>query len=149
MTGTKGVIIKAGIYHKDEITLEAIINHIKNQNNITEVGSIITFSGIVRATSIDGKQVKSIKIDAYDDLANKSINSICEDIKSREGIIDVILVHYKGEFNLSENLVDVVVASSHRDEGFKALRDVVERYKKEIAVWKKEEFIDGTSKWVH
>jgi len=29
------------------------------------------------------------------------------------------------------------------------LRLAVERYKKEIAVWKKEVFLDGSSEWVH
>ena len=43
----------------------------------------------------------------------------------------------------------VVVASSHRVEGFASLREAVEMYKKEIAVWKREDFDDGTSEWVH
>lgn len=141
--------IKSGIYDKGEIDLEKIVKSIKNKRDIDKVGSIHTFSGIVRSTSKDGKPVKGLKIDSYDELANSSINKICEDIKKREGIIDIILVHFKGEFNLSEDLVHVVVASSHREEGFSALRDAVERYKKEIAVWKREDFQDGVSEWVH
>ena len=43
----------------------------------------------------------------------------------------------------------VFIASSHRAEGFKSLRDAVEMYKKEIAVWKREDFQNGTSEWVH
>ena len=85
--------------------------------------------------------MKGLKIDAYIEMANKSIEKICEEIKKKDGIIDVILVHFQGDFSLSENLVYVVVASSHRGEGFTALRETVEKYKKEIAVWKKEDFI--------
>ncbi|MFX1385348.1 MAG: molybdenum cofactor biosynthesis protein MoaE [Promethearchaeota archaeon] len=141
--------IKSGIYPKGEFTLEEIIQSIKNHHLIKKVGSIHTFSGIVRETSKNNKPVKGIKIDAYIELANQSINKICEDIKKQLGIIEIVLIHFYGEFELSEELVYVVVASGHREEGFKALRSAVERYKKEIAVWKREDFQDGTSEWVH
>ena len=112
-------------------------------------GAILTFTGIVRESSVDGKPVRGLKIDAYDEVANKSIAKICEEIKQTEGIIDVVIIHLKGEFSLSEDLVHVVVVSAHREEGFKSLRTAVERYKKEIAVWKQELFLDGSSEWIH
>ena len=141
--------IKSGIYPKGEFTLDDIIKYIKQHESINEVGSIHTFSGIVRSSSKNGKPVKGMKIDAYIELANKSINKICNAVKKEFGIIAIILVHFYGEFVLSEALVHVVVAASHREEGFEALRTAVERYKKEIAVWKREDFQDGTSEWVH
>ncbi|MFX0035732.1 MAG: molybdenum cofactor biosynthesis protein MoaE [Candidatus Hermodarchaeota archaeon] len=141
--------IQSGIYNKREIELENIINSIKTNPKIKKAGSIHTFTGIVRDTSINGKPVVSMKIDAYDELANKSINDICEKLKKEEGIIDVKIVHLKGEFDLSEDLVYVVVASAHRKEGFQVISKAVEMYKKEIAVWKREDFKDGTSEWIH
>ncbi len=143
------VLIRSGIYDKGKIHLEKIINSLKKNSLIGNAGAILTFTGIVRNTSIDGKPVKGLKIDAYDELANNSINKICKDLKSKEGIIDVVIVHLKGEFDISDDLVYVVVASAHREEGFKALRTAVERYKKEIAVWKREDFRNGRSEWVH
>ena len=141
--------IQSGIYNKGEIELESIINSIKANPKIKKAGSIHTFTGIVRDTSINGKPVISMKIDAYDELANNSINNICERLKKEEGIIDVRIVHLKGEFDLSEDLVYVVVASAHRKEGFEVISKAVEMYKKEIAVWKRENFSDGTSEWIH
>ncbi len=141
--------IESGIYEKGKFSLEEVINSIKRNPKINEAGAILSFSGIVRATSHEGAPVKGMKIDAYTELANKSINKICDEIIKREGIIDVVLIHFKGNFDITEDLVYVVVASAHRDEGFKALRDTVEMYKKEIAVWKKEEFDNGSSEWVH
>lgn len=141
--------IKSGIYKKGEITFEEIINSIKNHPKIEETGSILSFTGIVRNTSKDGNLVKGLKIDAYDELANNSINSICSDIKNNKGIIEIKIIHLKGEFDITDDLVYVVIASAHRQEGFGALRSAVERYKKEIAVWKKEEFINGSAEWIH
>ena len=141
--------VKSGIYKNGEINLESIIHAIKENLNITKAGSIHTFTGIVRDSSIEGKTVISMKIDAYDDLANKSIEKICKELKKEAGIIDVMIVHLKGDFDLSDDLVYVVVASAHRKEGFDTVSKAVEMYKKEIAVWKREDFIDGTSEWIH
>lgn len=149
MDSEKKLRIDSGIYNKGEIDLETIVKSIKNNPNIKKAGSIHTFTGIVRNTSKNGKSVISMKIDAYDELANKSINNICERLKQEEGIIDVKIVHLKGNFGLSEDLVHVVVASAHRKEGFNVISKAVEMYKEEIAVWKKESFFDGTSEWVH
>ncbi|TXT62899.1 MAG: Molybdopterin synthase catalytic subunit [Promethearchaeota archaeon] len=141
--------ITSGIYEKGAINLNEIMNSLKNQPQISNVGSILSFTGIVRNTSKEGNSVSSLTIDAYDELANKSIEKICNKIKKRQGIIDLKLIHLKGSFKISEDLVYVVVASAHREEGFKALRDTVERYKTEIEVWKKEELCDGSSDWHH
>ncbi|MHA1688163.1 MAG: molybdenum cofactor biosynthesis protein MoaE [Promethearchaeota archaeon] len=141
--------IKSGIYPKGTITLDSIIQFLKKDLEIKKAGAILTFTGIVRENSMDGKLVKGIQIDAYEEVANKSIEKICNEIKQAKGIIELIIVHLKGNFNLSEDLVHVVVASAHREEGFKALETAVERYKKEIAVWKKEIYSNGTSRWIH
>ena len=141
--------IKSGIYSKGKIDLESIIKAVKENSNIIEAGSIHTFTGIVRNTSKEGKPVVKMKIDAYDELANRSISNICDSLKQKDGIIDIRIIHLKGEFELSEDLVYVVVASAHREEGFEAIRSAVDMYKKEIAVWKREDFSDGSSEWVH
>lgn len=141
--------VKSGIYNKGEIELESIIKSVKANPKIKKAGSIHTFTGIVRDSSINGKPVARMKIDAYDELANKSIFEICERLKQEKGIIDVKIVHLKGEFELSEDLVYVVIASAHRKEGFDVISKAVDMYKKEIAVWKREDFNDGTSEWIH
>jgi molybdopterin synthase catalytic subunit len=141
--------IKSGIYNKGDIELDSLIKSIKNDPRVKKAGAILTFIGIVRETSQEGRSVKGMLIDSYDDLANNSIENICNDIIKQEGIVDIKIVHLKGEFQITDDLVYVVVASEHREEGFQALRNAVERYKKEVAVWKKEEFINGSSKWVH
>lgn len=141
--------VDSGIYSKGKIDLRRIIKSIKQNSKITEAGSIHTFTGIVRSTSKSGKPVVSMKIDAYDEIATESISKICKQLKQRKGIIDVKIIHLKGEFELTEDLVYVVVASAHREEGFKAISKAVEMYKEEIAVWKRENFNDGTSEWIH
>ncbi len=140
--------IESGIYNKGEIDLESVIQSIKRDPNIEEAGSIHTFTGIVRCSSKTGKPVVRMKIDAYDDLANESIKKICAKLKQENGVIDIKIIHLKGEFDVSEDLVYVVVASAHRKEGFEVIEKAIEMYKKEIAVWKKEDYSDGSSEWI-
>ena len=149
MKSNEEIQVKSGIYNKGDIDLEKIIKSIKTNPNISKAGSIHTFTGIVRDNSISGKPVISMKIDAYDEFANKSIVKICGKLKQEDGIIDIKLIHLKGDFDLSEDLVYVVVASAHRKEGFEVISKAVEMYKKEIAVWKREDFSDGSSEWIH
>ncbi|MBD3195614.1 MAG: hypothetical protein GF317_11190 [Candidatus Lokiarchaeota archaeon] len=139
----------SGIYNKGTVDLPAIVKSIKANPDIEKVGSILTFNGIVRQTSKNGQKVKSLTIDSYNELANKTIQKISNDIKNINGIIDLRIIHLKGKFDISDDLVFVVIASSHREEGFKALREAVERYKTEIEVWKREELTDGSSEWQH
>ena len=150
MNKDNSIEFTSGIYNKGEIDFDKIINSIKNNPQIKEAGAILTFTGIVRESSIDdGKLVKSMEIDSYDELANKSMEKICNEIKKRDGIIEVKIFHLKGKFDISDDLVHVIVASAHRNEGFDALKSAVEKYKKEIAVWKRENYINGSSKWIH
>jgi molybdopterin synthase catalytic subunit len=66
--------------------------------------------------------------------------------------VDVQIHHFVGEFNVGEDLVYVLIAGSHRDDVFPALREAVERYKKEAPIFKKEYVVtkDGAEKayWV-
>ena len=65
--------VESGIYSKGKIDIGSIVKSIKQNSNIIEAGSIHTFTGIVRNTSKNGKSVVSMKIDAYDELANEKI----------------------------------------------------------------------------
>jgi molybdopterin synthase catalytic subunit len=141
--------LKSGIYKKGEITFEDVITSVKSTSKIDEAGALLTFTGIVRKTSEDDKPVKGLKIDAYDEVADQTIETICSDIKKKYGITDIRIIHLKGDFDITDDLVYVVIASPHRQEGFEALRAAVERYKHELTVWKKEEFLNGNSKWIH
>jgi len=59
-----------------------------------------------------------------------------------------MIVHALGSFSAGEPVVMVIVASARRNQGFLALRDAVERYKKEPALFKKEVYRDGSSSWI-
>ena len=133
-----------GIHKKGEFTLSDLIKSLKKGKDFPRAGAIATFVGVVRGTTFDGKNVEGLELQAYEEEANKILGGICTDLKKREGVVDVQIHHFIGEFTIGEDLVYVVVAGAHRENVFGVLREAVERYKREVPVFKKEFIIDET-----
>ena len=141
-----------GIHKKGEFSLSDLLQNIKIKQDSEKIGGIATFVGIVRGETLDGQKVTRLEIEAYEDQANKVLGNISEDLKKREGVFDVQIHHFVGEFDVGEDLVYVVVAGAHRENIFGVLQEAVERYKSETPVFKKEHILDPTgteeSYWV-
>jgi molybdopterin synthase catalytic subunit len=58
-------------------------------------------------------------------------------------------VHRVGRVPLGEVSVAVAVSSSHREEAFAAGKWLIDTLKQVVPIWKKENWADGTSDWVH
>jgi molybdopterin synthase catalytic subunit len=141
-----------GIHRKGELSLSELIKSIKAKSDFHRAGAIATFVGLVRGETLGGENVEGLELQAYEDKANKVLGGICEDLKKREGVVDVQIHHFVGEFSVGEDLVYVVVAGAHRENVFGVLQEAVERYKSEAPVFKKEHLVDETgakeSYWV-
>jgi molybdopterin synthase catalytic subunit len=141
-----------GIHKKGKLSLSELLKSIKTKKDFCRAGAIATFVGVVRGETLDGENVTGLELQAYEEEANKVLGSICADLKEREGVVEVQIHHFVGEFGVGEDLVYVVVAGAHRENVFGVLREAVERYKSEAPVFKKEHIVDETgakeSYWV-
>ena len=72
---------------------------------------------------------------------NGKIDEIIRDIKSRPGIVDILIQTNSGHLEVGEEIVAVVVAGDIRENVFPALIDAVNRLKSEAST-KKENVID-------
>jgi molybdopterin synthase catalytic subunit len=123
------------------ITLGALVRAVRAHPDIHKAGAILTFTGVVRGEAL------ALEFDIYEGEAQQRISSIARDLMAIEGIIDAKIYHKSGRVNRGEDIVYIVVAAAHRQEGFKALRDAIERIKKEVPIWKKE-LTERGDKWV-
>ena len=131
------------------MTLQQIITDITQNPQIINAGAIITFTGLVRESSLfTDKDVKSIEIEAYPEKASDIMNQICQDLITKYNLIDVRIWHATGLFSLSEELVYVVIACAHREEGITAMNEAIHLYKTKSPVWKKEIYADGSTDWI-
>jgi len=143
---------QARVHERGTISLSDIIKDVKGKHDFRKAGAIALFVGVVRGETLKGEQVQKLELEAYEEKANEVLVNICRDLKNREGIVDVQIHHLLGEFCVGQDLVYVLVAGSHRKNVFPVLEEAVDRYKKEVPIFKKEYIIDEkgetTGYWV-
>jgi len=109
-------------------------------------GALSSFVGIVRNHS-GGKKVKELYYECYPSMANRMLENIISQARGEWETGGVSVIHRVGRLRVGEAAVAIAVASSHRDESFKACRFIIESIKKNVPIWKKEIFEDGSSEW--
>ncbi len=114
-----------------------MLEDVKSHPEYRNVGMIATHLGIVRSFSRDGSSVSGMDVQ-FDE---GKIDEIIDDIKSRPGIVEVLIDTNKGHLTVGEEFIAVVVAGDIRDHVFPALFDAVNRLKAEAAM-EKEHIID-------
>jgi len=142
----------AGIHEKGTFTLLDLMNSIRANPEFHRTGAVALFVGVARGETKEKETVHKLELEAYAEKADSVFESICRDLATRPGIVDVQIHHLVGTFEVGEELVYVAVAGSHRTDVFSVLREAVERYKHEAPIFKKEYITDkkGTPKayWV-
>jgi molybdopterin synthase catalytic subunit len=111
-----------------------------------EAGGIDLFIGTTR-NSANGKDVLWLEYTAYEPMALKMMVQITEEVFRRWQITKIAIVHRTGRINIGEASVVIAVSAPHRKEAFEACRYAIDTLKKEVPIWKKEFFKDG-SVWV-
>jgi len=142
-----------GVHMKGAFSLSNVLKSVRDKPDFNKTGALAIFVGVVRGETTKGEKVKKLELEAYAEQANKIIANICKDLKKENGIIDVQIHHFLGNFEVGEDLVYVLVAGGHRQNVFPILEKAVERYKREVPIFKKEYVIDKTgmtrSYWVN
>lgn len=129
---------RGGVHKKGALTLVDLIKSARENQDFHKAGAIGIFIGVVRGETREGDNVEKLELEAHEQQADAVLESICADLCQEKGIVDVQIHHLLGEFKSGEELVYVLVTGGHRNEVFPVLRKAVERYKKEVPVFKKE-----------
>jgi len=140
-------MIKSGVYDKGEMEIASVIRDLLS-NLPKNAGAIMIFIGVVREVGKDDKKVIRLEIEAYDEHADLAIKKISDEIRDKYGLSLARIYHFKGSFSIGEPLVLVIVVGKSRKQTFPALQEVIERYKKEPAMWKKEVYINESWEWM-
>jgi len=139
-------MVRKSIHKKGQFSLQDLLSSTKANPEFHNAGAIMMFIGMVRGKTQLGETVQKLELEAYEEKANEVIDSICKDLSKKEGIVDVQIHHFIGDFNVGEDLVYVLVAGSYRHNVFPVLEEAVERYKSEVPIFKKEYVTDKKGK---
>lgn len=111
-------------------------------------GGIVTFSGVVRERSDDGRPVTGLSYEAHAEMAVAEFERIADEARARFGACEIAIVHRTGDLRIGDVAVVVVVASPHRAAAFEACEYAIDELKRRAPIWKKEHYAGGVdSEW--
>ena len=114
------------VHKKGELSLFDVLKGVRDNPSFPKAGGIGIFVGVVRGETPRGEIVRKLELEAYEEKANEVLDNICKKLRKRTGVIDAQIHHFIGEFDVSEDLVYVVVAGAHRHDVFPTLEEAVE-----------------------
>ena len=113
-----------------------------------DCGAVVTFLGTVRDLT-DGKVTVALDYEAYPGMAEKKMAEIEAETRQRWPVGEMVMVHRLGHLAVGEVSVAVAVSCPHRAQAFEACRYAIDRLKELVPIWKKENWADGRTEWVH
>ena len=111
-----------------------------------KIGAIASFVGLVRDIN-DNADIASLTLEHYPGMTEKALAKIVAEAESRWALLDCTVIHRVGTLKPTDQIVLVIVASSHRGHAFEACEFIMDYLKMDAPFWKKERTADG-ERWV-
>ena len=127
-----------------------VIDHFRLTEEVRrpDCGAVVTFLGTVR--DLTGARVTvALDYEAYPEMAEKKLAEIEAETRARWPVGAIVLMHRLGHLDVGDISVAVAVSCPHRAQAFEACRYAIDRLKELAPIWKKENWADGTTEWVH
>ena len=109
-----------------------------------DVGGIASFLGICRGD--DG--LTAMVLEHYPGMTERAIAGIAAEAEARWPLTGCTVIHRVGRILPGEPIVLVLTASRHRTAALEACAFLIDWLKTGAPFWKREEFADGSARWV-
>jgi len=113
-----------------------------------EAGAVVLFLGTTREVT-DGRKTVALDYEAYREMAERQLQVLEIEARRRWPVIECIIVHRLGRVPVAEASVAVAVSTPHRGDAFAAGQWLIDSLKRDVPIWKREQWADGTTEWVH
>ncbi|SFS63501.1 molybdopterin synthase subunit MoaE [Sulfitobacter marinus] len=111
----------------------------------TDMGAIVTFTGIVRDLPDDPLQ--AMEIEHYPGMTETALRGMAEQAIARFSLGDALVIHRHGVLAPGEMIMMVATAARHRKDAFEAAEFLMDYLKSRAPFWKREITKSG-SEWV-
>lgn len=120
------------------------------QSKLTDpdVGAHGWFLGVTRRRTGD-KVTESLAYEAHRPMAVRELSKLAEAAIEKFGLTKILIVHRLGEVPVGEASVAMACCSPHRVATFDALPWAMNILKRDVPIWKREHYQDGSTEWVH
>jgi molybdopterin synthase catalytic subunit len=113
-----------------------------------DCGAVVIFLGTVR--DLTGERVTvALDYEAYPAMAEKKMAAIEAETRERWPVAAIVMEHRLGHLDVGDISVAVAVSCPHRAQAFEACHYAIDRLKELVPIWKKENWADGSTEWVH
>jgi len=109
-----------------------------------DIGGIASFVGICRAD--DG--IAAMVLEHYPGMTEKALAGIAAEAQRRWPLTGCTIIHRVGRLEPGAPIVLVLTASAHRSAALESCAFLIDWLKTGAPFWKREEFADGTTRWV-
>lgn len=109
-------------------------------------GGLALFVGVVRDENA-GRAVTKLEYSAYASMAKREMTKIVEEIEREWDGVRAAVLHRIGMLDVGDAAVICVASAPHRGEAFQACRELIDRIKSRVPIWKREIGPDGEA-WV-
>ena len=114
----------------------------------TRAGAVVLFLGTTREYT-DGRRTASLEYECYREMSQQKLEQLQAEACQKWSLVHCAIVHRLGDVDLGEVSVAVAVSAPHREAAFAAGKWLIDTIKEAVPIWKKENWADGTSEWVH
>ncbi len=124
------------------LSVDEVINAVRDD----ACGAVCVFIGLVRDHD-RGQSVTALDYSAHPSAAER-LAAVAADVSGRSPGVRLAAVHRIGALSIGDLAVVVGAASAHRDDAFRAAKDLIDTLKSEVPIWKHQAFSDGGTEWV-
>jgi molybdopterin synthase catalytic subunit len=113
-----------------------------------EAGAVLLFPGTTRELT-SRRQTVALDYEAYPEMAERKLAALEAEARRRWPVIECIIAHRLGRVPPTEASVAIAVSTPHRADAFAAGQWLIDSLKHDVPIWKREQWADGSTEWVH
>lgn len=114
----------------------------------SRAGAVVLFVGTTREMT-GGRRTESLDYECYPEMAERKLVELEAEARRQWPLVECAIVHRLGHVELGEASIAIAVSSPHRDAAFAAGKWLIDTIKQVVPIWKRENWADGATEWVH
>ena len=126
------------------IDTSSLLNRVQHR----EAGAVVLFLGTTRELTA-GKQTVALDYEAYCEMAERQLADLEAEARRRWPVIECCITHRLGRVPPTEASVAIAVSTPHRSDAFAAAQWLIDALKRDVPIWKREQWSDGSTEWIH
>ena len=121
-------------------------------------GAEVLFVGTTRRWTVaadrtdgDGRspETSHLVYECYREMAFAEMQRLADEAVRRWPVRRLAMAHRVGRVDPTEPSVAVAVSCPHRGEAFESARWLIDSFKHEVPIWKREHYVQQGAEWIH